>query len=118
MCVVMCKASQILTGNSSNSNEPGWVSRVNFSKCTPNGPSVLASASQCYKKYQLIANKSYVHGSGASSVSTNNIFYVYLLLVLSSKTDFQIAIVVLLQLPISHFRIEKRTGTKCVKKLI
>ena len=64
MCVVMCKASKILTGNSSNPkkciNEPGWepksrrekenvcrngVSKVNFSKFTQNGPSILASVS-------------------------------------------------------------------------
>ena len=46
---MQCKASQILTGNSSDPkqciNELGCVSGLNFSKCTPNDPSILASAS-------------------------------------------------------------------------
>ena len=73
-CNVMCNTSQIPTRNSSNMNpkqcinEPGWepksrrekkhvcrngVSRVNFSKYTQNGPSILASASLVY---HMIAN--------------------------------------------------------------
>ena len=68
-CVVMCNASQIPTGNSSNSasmNRVGsekknvcrhGVSRVNFSKYTQNGLSILASASLAYHNFSAKIKK-------------------------------------------------------------